>query len=140
MPNLTFKSGKAVHPDIVRWWIASANKLKQPRGNGLFDLYLEELNPGDAQRLGLFILDAFITHDTRCPSHEEATAYATANAANMVQAYARWDHTMTYEKAFALLRQQKSASIWHLPRQTKAFWDWQRARPAQTRHSACAPT
>ncbi|MCH9806531.1 MAG: DUF4132 domain-containing protein [Alphaproteobacteria bacterium] len=108
MPSLRFKSNKPVPSDVVKWWIVSANKLKQPRGNGLFDLYLGELAEGDAEKLGLFLIDAFVSHDTQMRSEAEANAYAEANADQYYQAYKRWDESMTREKAFAILKAGKA--------------------------------
>ena len=107
LPVIRFKSGKAVSPEVLKWWIASANKLKQPAGNGLFELYLDQLAEADAGRLGLFLIDAFITEDTRTCSEAEAGAYAEAEADRYHQSMVRWDKTMTREKAFITLKRQK---------------------------------
>ena len=107
LPVIRFKSGKAVPPEVLKWWIASANKLKQPAGNGLFELYLDQLAEADAAKLGLFLIDAFTTEDTRTCSEAEANAYAEAQADQYYQGSIRWDKTMTREKAFITLKQQK---------------------------------
>ena len=84
-----------------------ANKLKQPGGNALFDLYLDRLAPEDSQRLGLHLLRSWIGHDTVHPSEEEANAYAQANVDGYFDAMVRWVENLTRERAFADLRAQK---------------------------------
>jgi hypothetical protein len=76
LPSLKLGDGKTVDPVIVKWWIVLADKLKDPAGNALFELYLDRLKTDDAGRFGLFLLQAFIERDTATCTEEEALAYA----------------------------------------------------------------
>src|SRR5262249_25217908 len=76
LPVLRWKRGKTIPADVVRWWIVLADKLKDPQGNALFELYLDRCEPADALQLGSFVLKAFIERDTVSPSDAEANAFA----------------------------------------------------------------
>jgi hypothetical protein len=54
--------------DLLRWWVFSAFKLKQPGGNALFEIYLDQLDPKDAEAFSAWILDSWIGYDTARPS------------------------------------------------------------------------
>jgi uncharacterized protein DUF4132/HEAT repeat protein len=79
LPRVSALDGKPVDPAILRWWVVLANKLKQPGGNALFDLWLGRLAPDDARRLSLFVLRSWIEQDTRMPSDDEGNAHAAAH-------------------------------------------------------------
>src|SRR5262249_56776800 len=72
LPALKWNDGKVVDPTIVKWWIVLADKLKNPAGNALFELYLDRLKTEDRERFGRFLLQAFIERDTTSCSEEEA--------------------------------------------------------------------
>ncbi len=80
MPTLRWRSGEAVAPEVLQWWITLACKLKQPAATPLLQRYLGLLEPSDRERLGVFILKAFIAQDTLSPTLAEAQAYARAEA------------------------------------------------------------
>ncbi|MFP5393272.1 MAG: DUF4132 domain-containing protein, partial [Gammaproteobacteria bacterium] len=80
LPACEWEAGGPVEPEIVRWWVQLACKLKEPGGNGLFERYLNLLTPASRAALGGFVLHQFIAQDTRAPSLEEANAYAAARA------------------------------------------------------------
>ncbi|MGI9333390.1 MAG: DUF4132 domain-containing protein, partial [Gammaproteobacteria bacterium] len=107
MPPLELADGTALDSDIPRWWLALANKLKQAGGNALFDLYLSRLAPAIAERFSSFILQAWIAHDTQCPSEAEANAYAKANAGAYYKSMVSWQTSFTPERAFAQLKRHK---------------------------------
>jgi len=90
VPRVSWQSGKGVPPDVVKWWIVLADKLKNPAGNALFDLYLDSLLPADAAKLGLFLLEAFIARDTATCSEEEANSYATNHAETRQRHWMTW--------------------------------------------------
>lgn len=73
-------SGDAVEPDIIRWWIILAAKLKDPSGNALLRRYLGLLDASSRAALGRFVLTQFIAGDIRHPSMEEALDYAAQHA------------------------------------------------------------
>jgi hypothetical protein len=79
LPDLKWLAGKSVDPKILTWWIVLSTKLKQPEGNPLLDLYLQQLDPISRATWGMFILQVFLAQDTACPSDEEAGEYAKAN-------------------------------------------------------------
>ncbi len=76
LPPLRWRDGGAVTPEIVRWWVIMADKLKDPSGRGLWELYLDRLEPADAAALGSHILQAWIARDTRGLSEDECRTRA----------------------------------------------------------------
>lgn len=107
LPVVHQKNGTPLDPQVVRWWITLASKLKQPGGNPWFDLLLDELATADAAKLGLAIMQAFVAYDTSAPSEADANAYAAANVDATLAQYQRWDSTMTRERIFSMLRSQR---------------------------------
>ena len=65
LPALRWCDGSPVAPEIVRWWVIMADKLKDPSGRGLWELYLDRLDPADAAALGSHVLHTWIAQDTR---------------------------------------------------------------------------
>jgi hypothetical protein len=106
LPQLRFRNGAAVPQDVPRWWLFLAYKLKQPGGNALFGLYLDQLESEDAVTFSTWVLDAWINYDTMRPSEIDANAYAKANAAPRHQAMVRYYDSYTEERAFADLRRE----------------------------------
>ena len=86
-PACTWLDGAPVAPEIVRWWVILACKLKEPAGNALLERYLGLLAPGGRSALGAWLLHQFIARDTLHPSLEEGIAWAQANAAQRYQQY-----------------------------------------------------
>ena len=78
-----------VDPDIVRWWVVLAAKLKEPAANALLVRYLGLLDAGSRAALGRFLLHQFIARDTANPPLEEALAYASQHAPGRYQDYQR---------------------------------------------------
>lgn len=118
LPRLAWQDGKPVAPQIVKWWVALAHKLKQPGGNALLDLWLDRLKPEDAQKLGLLVLRSWIDHDTRRPSDDEANAHALAHVDAVLQQnrqmVKQYPQTAEYyvtdrDKLFAGLKREKLA-------------------------------
>lgn len=56
---LRWRDGKALPDTVLHWWIRLAIKLKQPGGNGMFALYLDQIHPEDSLSLGRLILDSW---------------------------------------------------------------------------------
>ena len=107
LPRVAWRGGKPLDPKVTRWWVALANKLKQPGGNALFDLYLDRLEPEDSEKLGLYLLRSWIGHDTVRASEAEANEYAQAHADRLYTATVRWVKDFTRERAFAQLKAEK---------------------------------
>lgn len=63
LPACTWGDGAPVEPDLVRWWVVLACKLKEPGGNGLLTRYLGLLSPASRAALGDQVLRAFIAYD-----------------------------------------------------------------------------
>lgn len=93
LPTLRWQGGKSVPSDVVRWWIVLADKLKDPQGNALFELYLDRCQPADAGKLGMFVLKAFIERDTVSPSDAEANAFAEQMTNQHMQWMAQYSQT-----------------------------------------------
>ena len=65
-----------VDPDIVRWWVVLADRLKDPSGRGIIGLYLSLLEPADAAALAGCVVRAWAERDARRPDPEESRAHA----------------------------------------------------------------
>ena len=76
LPALRWADGTAVDPRVVRWWVVLADRLKDPSGHGMFELYLDRLDAADAAALGSHVLRAWIAQDTIRPPEEESRAHA----------------------------------------------------------------
>ncbi|MBT9292994.1 DUF4132 domain-containing protein [Prosthecodimorpha staleyi] len=107
MPPLLWRDGRPIDPDVPRWWTLVAVKLKQPRGNALFDLLLDEMQPQSAAALGVFLLQSFIAEDTRRPTEAEAAAHAEALVDTQLPVYRSWQPEMSRERLYAILKQEK---------------------------------
>ncbi len=106
LPSANFKSGKRVPVDVIRWWIYLAFKLKQPGGNALFEIYLDQLQSESAEAISQWVLDSWLSYDTELPSEEEANAFAEANADAQYQSWKQYWPEYTREQAYAELRRQ----------------------------------
>jgi hypothetical protein len=107
MPVLKQASGDVLDPQILRWWIVLAAKLKQPGGSRWFELLLNELDPASAARVGLAVMSAWIAYDTVRPSDAEANAYAAAEVERTFKKSQHWDTQILREQVFASARQWK---------------------------------
>ncbi|MEM9341935.1 MAG: DUF4132 domain-containing protein [Pseudomonadota bacterium] len=106
LPKLKFRAGKAVPPDVPRWWMFLGFKLKQPGGNALFEIFLDQLAPDSAETLSQWVLDSWVNYDTTTASDEEANAYAEANAQQRYAMYKRYYPEYTLEQCKADLRRE----------------------------------
>ncbi|MEQ1695264.1 MAG: DUF4132 domain-containing protein [Hyphomicrobiaceae bacterium] len=87
LPTLQWANGKPVPAGVVKWWLVLADKLKDPAGNALFELYLDRCKPAGAAQFGMFILKAWIDRDTTSCSDTEANDYAAQQVAQHRQWY-----------------------------------------------------
>lgn len=76
VPVVRFRDGNTVPQDVVAHWLALAIRLKDASAHGQFGIYLDQLEPDDAQALSGWVLESWITYDTTAATLEEATAYA----------------------------------------------------------------
>lgn len=104
LPKLKWKNGKAVPGEVVKWWVFVANKLKQPGGNALFEIYLDQLDPASAQDLSNWVFDSWITYDTKQPDEAEGIAYAKANVKQSFAEWSKWWKDLTEEATFQMLK------------------------------------
>jgi hypothetical protein len=121
MPPAKFKSGKTAPANVLSWWVFLAFKLKQPGGNALFEIYLDQLAPDSATIFSLWIFDSWITYDTVVPSDAEAIAYADKHVAQRQQAYKRWYPDMTYEQIYAQLKREVKSQYQNSGTSTKGI-------------------
>jgi hypothetical protein len=61
--DLAWRDGTPLPESVLQYWIALAVKLKSPGGNPLFDLWLDQVRPEDAARLGLTIFRQWTARD-----------------------------------------------------------------------------
>lgn len=117
LAELKWQTGERVKAEIIKWWIVLACKLKQPEGNPLLDLYLDQLDVVSQKTLGAYILQVFIGHDTDCPSDTEAKEYASSHQQSRLDSYRQWAKydwgssykDKTLEDAFQSLFAEKKA-------------------------------
>ena len=95
--------GAEVDPDIIRWWVVLADRLKNPNGRGIIALYLSLLEAADAAALAGCVVRAWIARDTRHPDPEESRAHAQAagrwaydHAQQWLESCRRDDHFSSY--------------------------------------------
>jgi len=117
--QLRFRNGDRVPSEVLRWWIFSAFKLKQPGGNALFEIYLDQLEPEDAEAFSTWVLESWIGYDTERPSESDGNAHAKANAKSRQQMYARWQPDYTEEQAFAHLKAEFMSAYLHSGAESK---------------------
>lgn len=131
LPPLKFASGKAVPTDVPRWWIYLGYKLKQPGGNTLFNIYLDQLKPASAEAFSQWVFDAWIAFDTVSPSDEEANAYAEKHVESTFKSWARYFTDYTREQAFADLKREKKSEYYNSGAATKGILAFAQAAPPQ---------
>lgn len=98
---LRYRDGSAVPLEVPRWWCELAFKLKQPGGNALLGIYLDQLEAASAVAFSTWVLDSWIAYDTARPSEEEAAAYAQAKAPEVYRLLPK-EEVFSSLKAYAL--------------------------------------
>ena len=112
LPACKWLDGSAVEPEILRWWVVLACKLKEPGGNALLTRYLGLLDAASRQAIGSLVLRQFIAQDTRSPSLDEGIAHAKATAPQRYQGNqqryqnAKAEHKQYYETDFRKTQEQ----------------------------------
>ncbi len=94
LPQLRWTDGAAgpeslVPPEVLRWWVVLACKLKEPSGDGLFALYLSRLDAASRAELGSFVLRAWVAQDTIHPPVEWSKKLAEDGAQDRYDEYQR---------------------------------------------------
>ncbi len=106
LPAVKFKSGKRVPDVVLKWWIYLAFKLKDPAGNKLFQLYLEQLEAKSGEAFSAWIFDSWVNYDTQKPSDADANKHAKQYAQGRYDSYKRWYKAYSVEQAFADLKRE----------------------------------
>ena len=83
-------AGTEVDPDIVRWWVVLADRLKDPNGRGIIALYLSLLETADAAALAGRVVRAWAERDARHPDPEESRAHAQVAGRQAYDGAQRW--------------------------------------------------
>ena len=82
LPAATWADGSRVDPRIIQWWVVLAEKLKNPSGRGLIDLYLSLLEPADAAALAAHVTRSWMVKDTHLPSAAHRRTYTSSAMAD----------------------------------------------------------
>jgi hypothetical protein len=108
-PALAWRDGTPVPTDVLDGWLRFAVKLKQPVGNPLFDLYLDQLAPGDAIKLGEWLMLGWLAYDTMRRPRDELQKEALADASATMQRYPSMYGKQTLEDVAAFFLANKLA-------------------------------
>jgi hypothetical protein len=80
------KNRRKVAPEIIRWFVVQAQKLKKPEPGPLYRRYFNLMRPDEREELGNYVLEAWLAHDTVPKySHEEASELADQDLANILR-------------------------------------------------------
>ncbi len=75
-------SGKPIEPEIIQLWLLNTWKVKNPEPTTLLRRYCSSIKTAEREKLGQFILDAWMAEDlipiSRAEAEKEARAYAKA--------------------------------------------------------------
>ena len=82
LPAATWADGSAIDPRIIQWWVVLAEKLKNPSGRGLIDLYLSLLKPADAAAISAHVTRSWMVKDTHRPSAAHRRTYTSSAMAD----------------------------------------------------------
>ena len=82
LPAATWADGSRVDPRIIQWWVVLAEKLKNPSGRGLIDLYLSLLEPADAAALAAHVTRSWMVKDIHLPSAAHRRTYTSSAMAD----------------------------------------------------------
>ncbi|MBB3994971.1 hypothetical protein GGR95_002621 [Sulfitobacter undariae] len=103
-PALHWKDGKKVEPVILDAWLRLAVKIKSLEDGALFDLYLSQIKPEDAEKLAVWVLTSWIGYDTQRPSKSELIAEVTPTAQQYKSQYTHYKDTPLDEIVAMLIR------------------------------------
>lgn len=90
LPPLHWKdSGKAVEPEIAKWWIVQSIQQKTPVCGPILKRYLSMCSTVDSAKFAKHVLLCWIGRDTETISHEDAVEKANIEAEKMWNAYSQ---------------------------------------------------
>ena len=90
LPAVRWADGEPVSPEILRWFLAQAVKGRSAEPNAVLRKYAAMLDPRDRERLGQFVLEAWVAQDLAPIDPDEARRQAEQAAANMYQSIRQW--------------------------------------------------
>ncbi|HEY1173104.1 MAG TPA: DUF4132 domain-containing protein [Verrucomicrobiae bacterium] len=79
-------NGQTVEPEVLQWWLVQGLKLKSPEPTALLRTYCSKFNPMERERLGQFVLEAWLAEDVAPISREKAEEEAREQA----KSWAHW--------------------------------------------------
>ncbi len=89
-------TGQTVAPEILRWFVVGANKLKTPEPNAVLRRYCSYFQPGGREAFGRFVLGAWAAQDLRLKhTAEEAQRLAAAHTQQHYAQYAAYAQQYT---------------------------------------------
>ena len=99
LPRLHWSDkGTAVDPKIVEWWVVQSVQQKSPVPGPILRRYLDMCKPEETAKLAQFVLRAWIGHDTKTATHEEAAAAATKEADSMWSRFGKHQYYVDHYK------------------------------------------
>lgn len=90
-------TGEAVPPDVLRWLLVQAVKLKSPEPNAVLRKYCALFAPREREALGQFVLEAWLAEDTR-PNDPEVAMQNARTAATQLFQFIK-SHPQYYDEA-----------------------------------------
>ena len=88
LPEVRWGSGDVVDPASIRWLVARSHKLRSPDPGPLLRRYTALMEPGGREDLGRFVIETWLTRDTR-PRYATRDA-ALPEATRRAQQITRW--------------------------------------------------
>jgi hypothetical protein len=116
LPAVSWKdSGKKIAPDVIKWFLVQAFKLKECVPTPLLKRYASLFKASQREVLGKFIVQAWITYDTLPAYTQEeaaATAYVSQAKIKYPQIYDDWTEQKHYRAVLnGLLDECKDSAI-----------------------------
>jgi hypothetical protein len=90
-------NSEPVPPDVLRWLLAQAVRLKTPEPNAVLRKYCGMFAPREREAFGQFVLEAWLAEDTRPHPPEVAMQQARTSASQMFQSIK--SHPQYYDDA-----------------------------------------
>ncbi|HKE56321.1 MAG TPA: DUF4132 domain-containing protein, partial [Pyrinomonadaceae bacterium] len=119
LPAVTWEdSGKPVPKEILHWFLVQGHKLNSAEANPTLRRYCSLFRKDEREKLGRFVLEAWIAQDTKPKfSADEAAAQAQKDAQQMAamakqypQYYPNFDEQRAYQTSFNRLVTQPEGS------------------------------
>src|SRR5262249_33545182 len=82
-------SGELVSPSILKWFLVQSHRLNNPEANPSLRRYCSLFRKDDREKLGMFVLEAWIAKDTKPKNTAEQAAAQAQKEAQQYAAYAK---------------------------------------------------